>query len=103
MEKGNGIRKHFTVFLVLSIHICIFKQIYHTHFSYHSILSFPILSFIIFFTYSTITVEIDFQLMKDEKNNAMRANYIEVKIDNMQQNTKCRMAGERYETVNHMI
>ena len=35
------------------------------------------------------------------KNNTMRTNYI--KIDNTQQNSNCRLCGERDETVNHII
>ena len=34
------------------------------------------------------------------QNNAIRANYIKAKIDNMQQNTKCRLCSEN-ETINH--
>ena len=35
--------------------------------------------------------------------NAIRTNYIKAKIDKTQQNSKCRMCGERDETVNHII
>ena len=35
--------------------------------------------------------------------NDIRTNYIKAKIDKTQQNSKCRMCGERDETVNHII
>ena len=35
--------------------------------------------------------------------NALRANYIEAKIDKMQQNSKCRLCSDRDETINHII
>ena len=37
------------------------------------------------------------------QNNAIRTNYIKAKIDKTQQNSKCRMCGEKAETVNHII
>ena len=37
------------------------------------------------------------------QNNAIRTNYIKAKIDNTQQNNKCKLRGERDETVNHII
>ena len=33
----------------------------------------------------------------------MKTNYIKAKIDNKQHNSKCRLCGERYERVNHVI
>ena len=35
--------------------------------------------------------------------NIVRTNYIKAKIDNMQQNTKCRLWCDKDETVNHII
>ena len=35
------------------------------------------------------------------QDNAIRTNYIKAKIDRTQQNGKCRMYGDRDETVNH--
>ena len=35
------------------------------------------------------------------QNNRIRINYIKAKIDNMQQNSKCRLCSDRDETVNH--
>ena len=32
----------------------------------------------------------------------MKTNYINAKIDNMQKNSKCRLCGDRDETVNHI-
>ena len=37
------------------------------------------------------------------QDNAIRTNYVKAKIDRTQQNSKCRMCGERDETVNHII
>ena len=37
------------------------------------------------------------------QDNVMRTNYIKAKIDKTQQNSKCRMCGDRDETVNHII
>ena len=34
---------------------------------------------------------------------AMRTNHIKARIDKMQQNSKCRLWGDRYETINHII
>ena len=36
-------------------------------------------------------------------NNAIRTNYIKAKFDYTQQNTKCRLCGNRDETMNHII
>ena len=36
------------------------------------------------------------------KNNAVRTNYIKVKIDKTQQNSKCRICGDRDETINYI-
>ena len=38
-----------------------------------------------------------------EQNNASKTNYIKAKIDNMQQNSKCMLWGDKVETVNHKI
>ena len=37
------------------------------------------------------------------QNNAMRNNCIKARIDKMQQNSKCRLCGDRDETINHII
>ena len=42
-------------------------------------------------------------LLKAAQNNAIRTNYIKARIDKMQQNSKCRLCGERDETINPII
>ena len=37
------------------------------------------------------------------QNNSMRTNHIKVRIDKMLQNSKCRLCGDRDETINHII
>ena len=37
------------------------------------------------------------------QDNAIRTNHIKARIDNMQQNSKCRLCGDRDETINHII
>ena len=37
------------------------------------------------------------------QNNAIRTNYIKVRIDKMKQNSKWRLFGDRNETINHII
>ena len=37
------------------------------------------------------------------QNNAIRTNHIKARIDKTQQNSKCRLCGERDETINHII
>ena len=37
------------------------------------------------------------------QNNAIRTNHIKARIDKMQQNSKCRLCGDRGETINHII
>ena len=37
------------------------------------------------------------------QNNAIRTNYIKAKINNMQQNSKCRLYSNKDEMINHMI
>ena len=37
------------------------------------------------------------------QNNAVRTNHIKAKIDKAQQNSKCRLCGDRDETINHII
>ena len=37
------------------------------------------------------------------QNNAVRTNHIKVRIDKTQQNSKCRLCGDRDETINHII
>ena len=37
------------------------------------------------------------------QNNAIRTNYVKMKIDKMLQTSKCRLCGEIHETVNHII
>ena len=37
------------------------------------------------------------------QNNAIRINHIKMRIDKMQQNSKCRLCSDRNETFNHII
>ena len=37
------------------------------------------------------------------QNSAIRTNHIEARIDKTQQNSKCRLCGDRDETINHII
>ena len=37
------------------------------------------------------------------QDNAIRTNHIKARIDKMQQNSKCRLSGNRDETINHII
>ena len=37
------------------------------------------------------------------QDNAMRTNYINARIDKIQQNSKCWLCGDRDETINHII
>ena len=37
------------------------------------------------------------------QNNAIRTNQIKVRMDKTQQNSKCRLCGDKDETINHMI
>ena len=37
------------------------------------------------------------------KNSTIRTNLIKVRIDKTQQNSKCRLCGDRDETINHII
>ncbi len=37
------------------------------------------------------------------QNNVIRTNQIKAKIDKTQQNSKCRLCGDRDETINHII
>ena len=37
------------------------------------------------------------------QNNTIRTNYIKIRIDKTQQNSKCRLCGDRDETINHII
>ena len=37
------------------------------------------------------------------QDNAVRTNHIKVRIDKTQQNSKCRLCGDRDETINHII
>ena len=37
------------------------------------------------------------------QNSATRTTHIKARIDNMQQNSKCRLCGDRDETINHII
>ena len=46
--------------------------------------------------------EIEFLLI-GAQNNAIRSNYLKAKIDKTQQNSKCRLCGNKDETVNHII
>ena len=42
-------------------------------------------------------------LLIASQDNAIRTNNIKARIDKMQQNSKCRLCGERDETINHII
>ena len=42
-------------------------------------------------------------LMITAQNNAVRTNHIKVRIDKTQQNSKCRLCGDRDDTINHII
>ena len=46
--------------------------------------------------------EIEFFLITAHKN-TLRTNYIKARIDNTQQNCKCRLCAYRDETINHII
>ena len=37
------------------------------------------------------------------QNDAIRTNHIKARIDKMQQNSKCRLCGDRDETIDHII
>ena len=37
------------------------------------------------------------------RNSAIRTNHIKARIDKTQQNSKCRLCSDRYETINHII
>ena len=37
------------------------------------------------------------------QNNAIRTNHIKARIDKTQQNSRCRLCGERDDTINHII
>ena len=37
------------------------------------------------------------------QNSTIRTNHIKARIDKMQQNSKCRLCGDRDETINHII
>ena len=41
-------------------------------------------------------------LLITAQNNAVRTNHINARIDKMQQNSKCRLCGDRNETINHI-
>ena len=42
-------------------------------------------------------------LLVAAQNNAIKTNYVKAKIDNMQENNKCRLSSDRNETINHLI
>ena len=42
-------------------------------------------------------------LQRALQNNSIRTNYIKAKIDNIQQNSKCRLCENRDEAVNHIV
>ena len=42
-------------------------------------------------------------LLMTAQNNAIRTNHIKARIDKTQQNSKCRLCGDRYETINQII
>ena len=37
------------------------------------------------------------------QNNAIRTNHIKARIDKTQQNSKCRLCGDRNKTINHIL
>ena len=37
------------------------------------------------------------------QNNAIRTNHVKARIDKTQQNSKCRLCGDKDETINHII
>ena len=42
-------------------------------------------------------------LLKAAQNSAIGTNHIKVSIDKTQQNSRCRLCGDRDETINHII
>ncbi len=42
-------------------------------------------------------------LLTAAQNNAIRTNHIKARIDKTKQNSKCRLCGDRDETINHII
>ena len=42
-------------------------------------------------------------LLMAAQNSAIRTNHIKARIDKMQQNSKCRLCGDKDETINHII
>ena len=42
-------------------------------------------------------------LLMAAQNSAIRTNHIKARIDKTQQNSKCRLCGDRDETINHII
>ena len=48
----------------------------------------------------TVKRETEFLLIAAQ-NNAIRTNHIKARIDKTQQNSKCRLCGDRDETINH--
>ena len=42
-------------------------------------------------------------LLTEAQNNAIRINHIKTRIDKTQQNSKCRLCGDRDETISHII
>ena len=42
-------------------------------------------------------------LLMPAQNNAIRTNHIKARIDKTQQNSQCRLCGDRDETINHII
>ena len=45
----------------------------------------------------------NFKREAESQNNAVKTNYIKAKIDNMQQNSKCWLSGDRDEIINYII
>ena len=43
------------------------------------------------------------QFSKKKKNDAIKTDYVKAKIDKTQQNSKCKLYGDRDETINHII
>ena len=49
------------------------------------------------------TLSVSLSLLIAIQNKTIRPNYIKSRIDKLQQNSKCRLCGDRDETINHII
>ena len=70
-----------------------------TDYLYHLHLKIKSLSYIIIII---IIIETE-SLLIAAQDNAITTNHIKARIDKMQQNSKCRLCGDRDETINHII